>query len=120
MQIFPPQKLRATMGVSALVIMFAPAIGPTLTGLLLAKLSWNWIFWSFAIILAIALAFAIFGLKNIAEITKPKVDFLSLVESVIGFGALVMGGELCQWIRLEFTCCARPPNRRNRSIIPLF
>lgn len=91
MQIFPPQKLGAAMGVSALVIMFAPAIGPTLTGLLLAKLSWNWIFWSFAIILAIALAFAIFGLKNVAEITKPKVDFLSLVESVIGFGALVMG-----------------------------
>lgn len=44
MQIFPPQKLGAAMGVSALVIMFAPAIGPTLTGLLLAKLSWNWIF----------------------------------------------------------------------------
>lgn len=44
MQIFPPQKIGAVMGVCALVIMFAPAIGPTLTGLILAKLSWQWIF----------------------------------------------------------------------------
>lgn len=39
MQIFPPQKIGAVMGVCALVIMFAPAIGPTLTGLILAKAS---------------------------------------------------------------------------------
>lgn len=37
MQIFPPQKLGAVLGICALVIMFAPAIGPTLTGLILAK-----------------------------------------------------------------------------------
>lgn len=41
MRIFPPQKIGAVMGGCALVIMFAPAIGPTLTGLVLAKLSWN-------------------------------------------------------------------------------
>ena len=29
------------MGVCAMVIMLAPAIGPTVTGLILAKLSWN-------------------------------------------------------------------------------
>lgn len=34
MQIFPPQKIGSVMGVCALVIMFAPAIGPTLTGLI--------------------------------------------------------------------------------------
>lgn len=93
MQIFPPHKLGAAMGVNALVIMFAPAIGPTLTGLLLAKLSWRWIFWVFAIILAIALVFAVLHLKNIAELTRPKVDFLSLISSAVGFGALVMGAS---------------------------
>lgn len=41
MQIFPPQKIGSVMGVCALVIMFAPAIGPTLTGLILAKASWR-------------------------------------------------------------------------------
>ncbi|GAC46194.1 major facilitator superfamily transporter permease [Pediococcus acidilactici NGRI 0510Q] len=91
MQVFPPYKLGAAMGMCALVIMFAPAIGPTLTGLILAKLSWNWIFWAFVPFLVIALLFAIFGLKNVGELTKPKVDVLSLLESIIGFSGIVMG-----------------------------
>lgn len=41
MQIFPPQKLGAVLVICALVIMFAPAIGPTITGIILAKLSWR-------------------------------------------------------------------------------
>lgn len=36
MLIFPPNKLGTVNGILALVIMFAPAIGPTLTGLILA------------------------------------------------------------------------------------
>ena len=32
MLIFPPKKLGLAMGINALVIMFAPAIGPTVTG----------------------------------------------------------------------------------------
>ena len=34
MLVFPPYKLGAAMGMCALVIMFAPAIGPTLTGII--------------------------------------------------------------------------------------
>ena len=41
MNIFPPEKLGTAMGACSLVIMFAPAVGPTLTGLILAKLSWH-------------------------------------------------------------------------------
>ncbi len=44
MVIFPPQKLGTIMGLCSLVIMFAPAIGPTLTGLMLNSLSWHFIF----------------------------------------------------------------------------
>lgn len=91
MQVFPPAKLGTAMGVCALVIMFAPAIGPTLTGLILAKLSWNWIFWSFVPFLAIALIFAITSLENVGELTHQKVDVLSILTSVVGFASLVMG-----------------------------
>lgn len=41
MLIFPPNKLGTVNSVLALVIMFAPAIGPTLTGLILATGSWR-------------------------------------------------------------------------------
>lgn len=91
MQIFPPQKLGAAMGGCAMVIMLAPAIGPTVTGLILGVLSWRWVFWLFIPFLVIALLFAIFELENTNKLTKPKVDFLSIFESVIGFSCLVSG-----------------------------
>ena len=91
MQVFPPAKLGTAMGVCALVIMFAPAIGPTLTGLILAKLSWHWIFWSFVPFLAIALIFAVTSLENVGDLTHQKIDGLSILTSVIGFAGLVMG-----------------------------
>lgn len=92
MQIFPPQKIGAVMGMCALVIMFAPAVGSTLTGLILGKLSW--IFWLFIPFLAIALLFAIISLENVGNVTRPHVDGLSIVESAIGCSGLVIGASL--------------------------
>ncbi|WP_434737595.1 DHA2 family efflux MFS transporter permease subunit [Limosilactobacillus sp.] len=94
LQIFPPQKIGAVMGVCALVIMFAPAIGPTLTGLILAQLSWHWIFWLFVPFLLIALLFAISSLENVGRITRPHVDVLSIIESAVGCSGLVVGASL--------------------------
>lgn len=91
MLMFPPAKLGTVMGMCALVIMFAPAIGPTLTGIILGKLTWNWVFWFFTPFLAIALVLAIFFLNNVGNITRPHIDLLSIVESIVGFGGLVTG-----------------------------
>lgn len=94
MLVFPPEKLGAAMGACAMVIMLAPAIGPTVTGLILGKLSWNWIFWMFVPFLVIALIFAFTSLVNLNEVTKPRIDFISILESVVGFAALVSGVSL--------------------------
>lgn len=91
MQIFPPQKIGAVMGMCALVIMFAPAIGPTLTGVLLGIGDWRWVFWSFVPFLVIALIFGISSLENIADLTKPHVDIISILASAIGFSGLIAG-----------------------------
>lgn len=91
MLIFPSYKMGTAMGIYALVIMLAPAIGPTVTGIILGKLTWNWIFWLFIPFLVIALICAIVGLPNTGKITRPKVDILSLLESVVGFASLVTG-----------------------------
>ncbi len=103
MQIFPPKEIGAVMGMCALVIMFAPAIGPTLTGLILAKLSWQWIFWLFIPFLLVALIFAITSLENIGELTKPHVDVLSILESAVGCSGIVIGASLASrdgWLSL--------------------
>lgn len=91
MQVFRPSKLGAAMGMCALVIMFAPAVGPTLTGIVLAKLSWHWIFWLFIPFLVIALIFAITSLENVGNITRPRIDTVSIIESAVGFASLVAG-----------------------------
>ncbi|HJE96712.1 MAG TPA: DHA2 family efflux MFS transporter permease subunit [Ligilactobacillus acidipiscis] len=93
MTVFPPYKLGTAMGMCALVIMFAPAVGPTVTGLILGKLSWQWIFWLFVPFLTIALILSLIGLENVGHVTKPHVDVLSLVESIIAFSCLVMGAS---------------------------
>ena len=94
MQIFPPYKLGAAMGIVGLVIMFAPAVGPTLAGVVLGISSWRWIFWLFIPFLVIAFLFAVTSLKNIAPVTRPKIDFLSILLSMVGFGSLVVGVSL--------------------------
>ncbi|AKV56201.1 multidrug MFS transporter [Bifidobacterium actinocoloniiforme DSM 22766] len=94
MLIFPPARLGAVMGMCALVIMFAPAIGPTLTGLILGKLSWRWVFWFFIPFLVLAIFFAVGFLRNVGTITRPRIDLPSILGSIIGFGGLVAGVSL--------------------------
>lgn len=92
--IFPPYKLGAAMGLIGLVIMFAPAIGPTLSGMILGILSWQWIFWMFVPFLIVALILVIKYLPNVGHITKPKIDVFSIILSTLGFGGLVTGVSL--------------------------
>lgn len=89
--IFPPEKRGAAMGIIGLVIMFAPAIGPTIAGLLIEHLSWHWIFWLSLPFLVLSLICGIFFMQNVSKITKPKIDFLSILLSSLGFGGIVFG-----------------------------
>ncbi|WDF82491.1 MFS transporter [Lacticaseibacillus pabuli] len=94
MQVFQPSKLGAAMGLCALVILFAPVIGPTVTGLILASLNWHWVFWLFEPFLVVALIFAVVSLRNVGEITRPKADVIAILESIVGFASLVAGSSL--------------------------
>jgi DHA2 family lincomycin resistance protein-like MFS transporter len=91
MTIYPPEKRGGAMGTLGLVVMFAPAIGPTVSGLIVDGLSWRWLFY---LVTPFALLSVIIGaavLKNVSEVTKPRVDFLSIALSTIGFGGIVYG-----------------------------
>ncbi|WP_153723331.1 DHA2 family efflux MFS transporter permease subunit [Sporosarcina cascadiensis] len=89
--IYPVHKRGATMGLMGLVIMFAPAIGPTMSGLIIEYLSWHWIFWISLPFFVIALLFGMKYMQNVSTITKPKIDVLSIILSTIGFGGIVYG-----------------------------
>ncbi|WP_028610147.1 MDR family MFS transporter [Paenibacillus harenae] len=89
--LYPPEKRGAAMGSIGLVIMFAPAIGPTLSGLILDSLQWRWLFYMVLPFAIFSIVFAFIYLKNVSTPTKPKVDIISLILSTIGFGGIVYG-----------------------------
>ncbi|MNX23777.1 putative multidrug resistance protein EmrY [compost metagenome] len=89
--IYPPEKRGAAMGTIGLVIMFAPAIGPTLAGLILDSLNWRWLFFSVLPLALFSIIFAFIYLRNVSEVTRPKVDILSILLSTVGFGGIVYG-----------------------------
>ena len=91
MNIFPPERRGSAMGMIGLVVMFAPAIGPTIAGLIIDWLSWRWMFYLLIPIAAFSVLFAAANLRNVSDITKPKVDHLSIMLSCVGFGGLVYG-----------------------------
>lgn len=89
--LFPESKRGTAMGLFGLVIAFAPAIGPTLSGILVEYFTWRSVFYVILPIAVINIITAYILLKNVTELTHPKLDKLSVVLSTIGFGGILYG-----------------------------
>ncbi|RLL43763.1 DHA2 family efflux MFS transporter permease subunit [Oceanobacillus piezotolerans] len=89
--IFPVHKRGAAMGLIGLVISFAPAIGPALSGYVTEHYSWRVLFFIILPIAIVDIIVASFALKNVTELKKPKLDILSIILSSFGFGGLLYG-----------------------------
>jgi DHA2 family lincomycin resistance protein-like MFS transporter len=92
MELVPPATRGRTMGNISIVISVAPAIGPSISGVIINTLhAWQWLF---ILVLPIALAALIVGgirVKNVTVPRKTKFDVPSVILSVFGFGGLVYG-----------------------------
>nr|WP_309101391.1 DHA2 family efflux MFS transporter permease subunit [Fredinandcohnia onubensis] len=89
--IYPPEKRGAAMGMSGLVIGFAPAIGPTLSGWIIDNFTWRYLFYTVLPISILVLVLAVFLMKNVTEQKKVSVDILSIILSTLGWGGLLYG-----------------------------
>lgn len=89
MLIFPIEKRGAVMGIMGLVITAGPALGPTLSGVIISASSWHYIFWISAVLYLVVLGLAFTNTENVGEISKPKIDILSICLSTIGFAGLI-------------------------------
>ncbi|KQR23829.1 MFS transporter [Agreia sp. Leaf335] len=91
LNLVPPATRGRTMGNISIVISVAPAIGPTISGLILSVLDWRWMFW---IVLPIALGSLVLGFLKIPNVTEPRkapIDVFSVILSAFAFGGLVYG-----------------------------
>src|SRR5690625_3682205 len=91
MLIFAVERRGFAMGMTGLVISFAPALGPSLSGWLIEFLPWRSLFFIILPLAIIDLFVGFFFMKNIITRTFPKVDYMSIILSVFGFGGLLYG-----------------------------
>lgn len=89
--IFPIERRGTAMGTVGLVISFAPAIGPSLSGWLLEYYHWKSLFYIVFPLAILNIIIAYFVMKNVIERTFPKVDVISIMLSTLGFGGILFG-----------------------------
>ncbi len=88
---FPVHRRGTAMGLFGLVIAFAPAIGPSLSGWLVDQFVWRSVFYVILPIAVLDIIAAYFLLKNVTEQKNPKLDILSVILSTVGFGGILYG-----------------------------
>src|SRR5690625_1389113 len=88
LNLVPFEKRGRVMGVVGMVISAAPALGPTVGGIILEQLDWRWMFWT---VLPIAVTTLVIGgalMRNITEKREMQMDFMSDVFLAIDFSVI--------------------------------
>src|SRR5690606_13680478 len=75
----------------SVVIGVAPAIGPTISGIILQVASWRWIFWFVLPIALFSLALGAKLIRNVTVTRQVSIDVVSIVLSALAFGGLIYG-----------------------------
>ncbi len=88
---FPREKRGAAMGIFGLVMITAPALGPTLSGYIVEYYNWRVLFEMIIPFAVLSIILGIWKLKNVMPVKKIKLDYISVVLSSIGFGGMLYG-----------------------------
>ena len=101
--IYPIEKRGSILGLSSLVISAGPAIWPTLAGFILQVLPWRWLFILVLPFMVLAWIGGYFKLANFSQPRDIKIDYLSVLISLIGSG-LTLGSltafQVNAWVGL--------------------
>ncbi len=91
LRLAPTHMRGRVLGTVSIVISVAPALGPTVSGVILQVLSWRYMF---LLVLPIALVATVIGarlLERGGEVRRSSIDLLSVLLAAIGFGGFVYG-----------------------------
>ncbi len=91
LNLVPVERRGVVIGNVGIVISVAPALGPTVSGLILQYLSWRFMFVAVLPIALAALAYGAARLVNISEPVQQRLDVPSVLLTVPAFGGLVYG-----------------------------
>ncbi|MCI2241087.1 MDR family MFS transporter [Adlercreutzia faecimuris] len=90
---FPTDKRGSAMGLFGLVIAFAPAIGPTIAGIIIDRLDWHIMFFIVTFFAVVVIVAALFLMEDRPPANKgdAQLDPLSVALSTLGFGLMLYG-----------------------------
>ena len=104
LNLVPFERRGRVMGVVGMVISAAPALGPTVGGIILEQLDWRWMFWTILPIAVVTLLIGGSMLRNITDTRPMKLDLFSVILSAVGFSGLIYGlsslGEAARGVAL--------------------
>ena len=89
--IFPREKRGSAMGIVSLVIGFAPAVGPSLSGLLVESVGWRSLFMLVTALAVLIVVLAIVFLKSYGEFEPTSFDKPSVALCSLGLLGLLYG-----------------------------
>ncbi|MEA5021175.1 MAG: MDR family MFS transporter [Gordonibacter sp.] len=89
---FPIDKRGTAMGLFGIVIAFAPAVGPTVAGIIIDHYTWHDMFYLITALSAVVTLIGLFALQKGGETNKDiSLDVPSVILSSVGFGGLLYG-----------------------------
>ncbi|MGD9527688.1 DHA2 family efflux MFS transporter permease subunit [Pseudonocardia sp.] len=90
-RLVPAERRGAMMGTITVVIAVAPAVGPTVSGLILSVFGWRVTFWAVLPIALLALAAGARWLRVTSETRHVPLDLVSVPLTIVAFGGIVWG-----------------------------
>lgn len=91
MQLVAPERRGRTMGLVTIVTAAAPALGPTVSGVIVSSLGWRWVFLIVLPVAVLAIVAGAVWLRNVTPTMPARFDVLSVLLSAVGFSGLIYG-----------------------------
>lgn len=85
----PLNRIGMMMGIAMFVTSMAPAVGPSVGGLIVTVFGWRGVFVALLPLLFVALALGLFGMRQATEVSKPRFAWIDWLLLSCGFSCLV-------------------------------
>lgn len=85
----PNQQLGMMMGIASLITGMAPAVGPSLGGMLVSSYGWRMIFVALLPLLLLAFIMGSFSIRQVSQIEKSDFQFVDYLFLVVGFACFI-------------------------------
>lgn len=94
MQIAPKEKLTVYLALCSAAVTVGPALGPTISGVIMQHFTWRASFVLITVLVLAAIILSAVIMRNVAELTHPHLDIISVVLSSGGLAFFLLGISL--------------------------